>query len=228
LAAVPRPIGIDRTLVDIATGIGMSARLLPGLSMSETGAVAVKSAKVRIEFAMARATSNKSDTVELGVRTFAIAARQSSAEFSNKASNNGVIELEIVAIAAIEDRAAGVEPVRPEPVTVSQPLSTRRPTMTRSKSSARRLSARSNCLPFLQPALRWTTPIAGFSMTFSARQRPRLSKAIWIPRRAGCRKSRSCWTGPQGKRHRARGQQRQAAVSPRREPAGRANPRWPS
>jgi hypothetical protein len=116
LAAVPRPIGIDRTLVDIATGIGMSARLLPGLSMSETGAVAVKSAKVRIEFAMARATSNKSDTVELGVRTFAIAARQSSAEFSNKASNNGVIELEIVAIAATGDRAAGVEPVRPEPV----------------------------------------------------------------------------------------------------------------
>ncbi len=94
----------------------MSARLLPGLSKSETGAVAVKSAKVRIEFAMARATSNKSDTIELGVRTFAVAARQSSAEFSGKASNNGVIELEIVAIAAIEARSAGVEPVRPEPV----------------------------------------------------------------------------------------------------------------
>jgi hypothetical protein len=114
LAPLPRPIGIDRTLVDIATGIGRSARLLPTLSKSEVGAVAVRTAKVRIEFAMARATRTAADTIELGVRTFAIAARQSSVESSGKASNNGVIELEIVAVAATEEREA--ETVRTKPV----------------------------------------------------------------------------------------------------------------
>lgn len=102
MAALPRPIGIDRTLTDIATAIGNSARLLPTLSRSEIGAVAVKAAKVRVEFQMARAFEKSSDGVELGVKTFSISAAQVSQTSSARAMNNGVIELEIVAVALAE------------------------------------------------------------------------------------------------------------------------------
>jgi hypothetical protein len=111
LAPLPRPIGIDRTLTDIATGLGHSARLLPALSQSDIGAVAVKAAKVRLEFQMARSADKSSSDVTLGVKTFSVSAAQVSQSASARASSSGVIELEIVAV-ALGDRA---EPVLPKP-----------------------------------------------------------------------------------------------------------------
>lgn len=98
MAALPRPIGIGTTLVDIATGIGHSAKLLPSLSRSDVGAVAMKSARVRVEFEMARVAERSADGIELGVRTFGIAAALVSQTERSQATNRGVIEFEIVAI----------------------------------------------------------------------------------------------------------------------------------
>lgn len=98
MAALPRPIGIGTTLVNIATGIGRSAKRLPSLSRSDVGAVAMKSARVRVEFEMARVAERSADGIELGVRTFGIAAALVSQTERSQATNRGVIEFEIVAI----------------------------------------------------------------------------------------------------------------------------------
>ncbi len=113
MAALPKPIGIDATLVAIATGIGHAAKLLPDLSRSVVGAVAVKTARVRIEFDMARTAEKSTSGVELGVRTFAVTAGRIGETTTSRASNHGVIDLEIVAVAettAPPDRAPPLPP----------------------------------------------------------------------------------------------------------------------
>jgi hypothetical protein len=88
MPSLPSPIGIDVTLVDIATGIGKAAKLLPAL----------KTATVRIDFEMARASATAGSSVQLGLRTFGVGASQSRTATNNISRNNGSIQLEIVAI----------------------------------------------------------------------------------------------------------------------------------
>ncbi|MFZ4689789.1 MAG: hypothetical protein ACOYLS_11175 [Polymorphobacter sp.] len=115
MAPLPRPIGIDATLVDIATGLGKAARLLPSLSRSDLGAVALKTAKVRIDFDMARAAAKTSNDVELGIRTFAIGGNLTRSATAENSRSTGSIELEIVAVAEIERSAAPVPAATPTP-----------------------------------------------------------------------------------------------------------------
>ncbi len=115
MAPLPRPIGIDATLTDIATGIGNSARLLAGLSRSEIGAVAVKSARVRLDFQMSRIFDKSADGVELGVKTFSISAAQLSESSSRRAASQGVIELEIVAVATADLPVPASSPPKLQP-----------------------------------------------------------------------------------------------------------------
>ncbi|WP_439545485.1 hypothetical protein [Sandarakinorhabdus sp.] len=130
MAPLPKPIGIDATLVDIAAGIGEAARLLPTLSRSEIGAVAVKTAKVRIEFEMARASARTGSDVELGLRTFGVGASQSRTASTSTSRNIGSIELEIVAIADADPPPPPkpVKPVKPKPVVEGPALDTPTPT----------------------------------------------------------------------------------------------------
>jgi len=117
MPALPRPIGIDVTLVDIATGIGKAANLLPTLSRSDIGAVALKTATVRIDFEMARASATAGSSVQLGLRTFGVGASQSRTATNNISRNNGSIQLEIVAIAD----AAQAPPLKPGIKPIPQP-----------------------------------------------------------------------------------------------------------
>jgi hypothetical protein len=98
MPALPKPIGIDVTLVDIATGLGKAAKLLPTESRSDIGAVALKTATVRIDFEMARASASTSGGVQLGLRTFGIGASDSRTASNAVSRNSGSIQLEIVAI----------------------------------------------------------------------------------------------------------------------------------
>jgi hypothetical protein len=113
----PRPIGIDVTLKDIATGIGEAARLLPTKSQSAIGAVALKTASVRIDFEMARASATDGSNVQLGLRTFGVGASQSRTATKDISRNNGSIQLEIVAITDV----APPPPPKPELKPIPQP-----------------------------------------------------------------------------------------------------------
>jgi hypothetical protein len=107
MATIPKPIGVREMLVDIASGIGGAARTLPEASRSEVGAVAMRGAKVEVEFELSSAarTDSATNSFGLGVRTFRFGGAQSQTETQSR--NTGRITLDIVAI---------MEPApRPEP-----------------------------------------------------------------------------------------------------------------
>ena len=138
MAGLPKPIGIGVTLVDIATGIGTAAKRLPDLSRSEVGAVAVKTAKVRIDFEMASIRATANSGVSLGIRTSSIlgvGAGVTRASTRSTARSVGSIELEIVAIADVPQPA---NPPRPAPPRPKPP----RPKPPRAKPSGRLVSVR--------------------------------------------------------------------------------------
>jgi hypothetical protein len=108
LAQLPNPVGIDETLVSIAAGLAQSAKLLPELSRSEVGAVAMKSASVAVHFEMARTALRAGSSVALGVRTFGISASNTRSADRAEAINRGSISFEVVAIVERPERDAEV------------------------------------------------------------------------------------------------------------------------
>lgn len=101
MAQIPLPLGIGVALVDIARGIGAAARALPERSRSYVGAVAMKSARVRIDFEMATVTTERDSG--LGIRThqlFGIGTVDNDTVTSS--ASKGFIEFEVVAISPVD------------------------------------------------------------------------------------------------------------------------------
>ncbi|HEV2818060.1 MAG TPA: hypothetical protein VGW40_12665 [Allosphingosinicella sp.] len=115
MAKFPRPLGIEHVLEDIAIGIGAAARTLPERSRSVVGAVAMKTAKVRIDFEMATADSVNAVGVVANRPQLGIAAGLGTGAAVSRAASRGFIEFEVVAIADIP------EPAPPKPARRKRP-----------------------------------------------------------------------------------------------------------
>ncbi len=109
MAPLPKPLAISTVLTDIATGIGNAASLLPDKSRSAVGAMAVRSAKVHVEFEMAQAVSTGSSFVGVGMKSASFGITTTREAVEERQINRGVIDLEIVAIEDSSLRAAPQE-----------------------------------------------------------------------------------------------------------------------
>ncbi len=126
MADFPIPIGVDRMLRDIAEGIGGAARILPTVSRSEVGAVAMRRATVAIDFELSSAAKRTDDSIGLGAKTFLFGFGASTETTETKVLNHGRIEMEIVAIVEPEEgeRPKTATPAQPgPPVKAPTPLS---------------------------------------------------------------------------------------------------------
>ncbi len=114
MADFPIPIGLPAMFRDIAQGIGDAAQLVPQLSRSEVGALAVHRASVEINFEMSTRARLDDGTVGLGARTFLFGPSVSTGSNETTALNIGRITLEIVAITEPAPQVA--RPVKPPAV----------------------------------------------------------------------------------------------------------------
>lgn len=114
MAEIPLPMGIGDVLVDIAEGIGRAAAALPTNSRSFVGAVAMKTARMRIDFEMARVESERSAGVGIRMKEIVGVGTAEEAVVTRSASK-GFIEFEVVAIGDDGDSAAPTLTAAPDP-----------------------------------------------------------------------------------------------------------------
>jgi hypothetical protein len=111
VAKLPEPIGVGAILTDIAGGLGVAARKVAQDSRSELGALAIKGAKVDIEFEMASRRNTDGASAGLGMRSFSFGFGVNREAVDERRINRGRIELEIVAVPLAA--AAGEVPSQP-------------------------------------------------------------------------------------------------------------------
>jgi hypothetical protein len=107
-------------LTDIAQGIGAAARTVVVESRSDIGGLAVKGAKVEVEFEMASHASAEGVSAGLGVRTFSFGFGVNKEAVDERRTNRGRIELEIVAVPVGTAAPTEVTPA-PAPAPVADP-----------------------------------------------------------------------------------------------------------
>lgn len=117
MAKVPEPVGVGAILTDIAQGLGDAARKVAIASRSDIGALAVKGAKVDIEFEMASRRSADGVAAGVGVRTFSFGFGVNREAVDERRINRGRIELEIVAVPVATEAAD----LPPKPVAIDPP-----------------------------------------------------------------------------------------------------------
>jgi hypothetical protein len=100
-------------LVDIAQGIGAAGRKVVTESRTDIGGLAVKGAKVDVEFEMASHSSSEGVSAGLGVRTFSFGLGVNKEAVDERRTNRGRIELDIVAVPVGEAAPADVTPLPP-------------------------------------------------------------------------------------------------------------------
>lgn len=106
MAKLPQPIGVGTMLTDIAQGLGAAARLVVEQSKSEVGAIAVKGARVDVEFEMASRATSDAAGARLGVRTFSFGFGVNREAVEERRINRGRIEIEIAAVPLVATPAA--------------------------------------------------------------------------------------------------------------------------